>query len=123
MQILAKRPSPWKKARLEGRGVKIPPVFSIPVELEVQRVSEPARELIEAAGGRVRRTYYNKLGMRAVLLPEWFAKKGRLVPRAVQMVPYKKQWRFDGVGTIPAKDEPALEDLPPPETQGLRATG
>lgn len=59
-------------------------------------------------------TYYNPLGMRAVLLPEWFKKKGRLLPRAVQMVPYKKQWRFDCTGSIPATDAPALEDMPPP---------
>jgi large subunit ribosomal protein L15 len=78
-------------------------------------VSVRAREAIEAAGGRVTRTYYNPLGLRAVLLPEWFKKKGRLLPRAVQMVPYNKQWRFDRVGSIPAADTPALEDVPPPE--------
>jgi hypothetical protein len=85
------------------------------VVLKVQRISEPARACIEAAGGRVTRTYYHPLGMRAVLLPGWFKKKGRLLPRAVQMVPYNKQWRFDRPGTIPATDAPALEDVPPPE--------
>ena len=85
------------------------------VGVQVQRVSERARDAIEAAGGRVTKTFYNTLGMRAVLLPEWFTKKGRLLPRAVQMVPYKKQWRFDATGTIPARDAPALEDMPPPE--------
>lgn len=101
----------------------IPEKFSIPIDLEAQRVSEPARAQIEAAGGRVQRLYYNKLGMRAVLLPEWFAKKGRLVPRAVQLVPFKIRWRFDGVGKIPARDAPALEDVPPPVKEAIRATG
>lgn len=78
-------------------------------------MSVRAREAIEAAGGRVTRTFYNPLGMRAVLLPEWFVKKGRLLPRAVQMVPYKRQWRFERTGSIPATDAPALEDLPPPK--------
>lgn len=83
--------------------------------LQVQRVSQPARQVIEAAGGRVSRTFYNTLGMRAVLIPKWFEKKGRLLPRAVQMVPYKKQWRFERTGSIPATDAPALEDMPPPQ--------
>lgn len=123
LQILAKQPSRWKRSRLEARGVTLPEQFSVPVDLEVQRVSEPARTQIEAAGGRVRRMYYNKLGVRAVLMPEWFAKKGRLVPRAVQLVPFKKRWRFDAVGTIPARDAPALADVPPPVQKALRATG
>lgn len=76
--------------------------------VQVSTVSAPARQAIETAGGKVHCVYYNKLGMRAMLRPEWFAKKDRLVPRAVQMVPYKKQWRFDRVGTIPSTEGPAL---------------
>jgi hypothetical protein len=75
--------------------------------VQVATVSGPARAAIEQAGGMVHRVYYNKLGMRAMLLPDWFAKKERSVPRAVQMVPYKKQWRYDRVGTIPATEAPA----------------
>jgi hypothetical protein len=90
---------------------------------QVQRVSEPAREAIQAAGGRVQRVYYNKLGMRAVLMPEWFQKKERLVPTAVQMVPYKKQWRFDRPGSLPATDAPALVDVLPPASAAAGGVG
>jgi large subunit ribosomal protein L15 len=75
--------------------------------VQVAVVTSPARETIERAGGTVHKVYYNKLGMRALLLPDWFVKKQRLVPRAVQMVPYKKAWRYDRVGTIPATQAPA----------------
>lgn len=72
--------------------------------VQVAAVTGPARAAVEQAGGSVRRVYYNKLGMRALLLPDWFIKKGRLLPRAVQMVPYKKQWRYDDVGSLPPPD-------------------
>ena len=76
--------------------------------VQVARVSAPARAVIEEAGGKVHLVYYNQLGMRALLRPGWFARKGRLVPRAVQRVPFKKQWRYDRVGAIPAPQAPAL---------------
>lgn len=67
----------------------------------------PARAFIEKAGGVVRRVYYSKLGIRALLLPEWFAKKGRAVPRAVSFIPPKKKWRYDELGVLPAPQRPA----------------
>jgi large subunit ribosomal protein L15 len=82
-------------------------MLSCSQHVQVACVTERARAAIEGAGGKVHKVYYNQLGMRAMLLPEWFAKKGRLVPRAVQMVPYKKQWRYDRVGTIPATEAAA----------------
>lgn len=57
------------------------------------------------------KVFYNKLGMRALLVPEWFEKKGRLLPGPASIVPYKKQWRYDGVGTIPATQRPAMAQL------------
>lgn len=87
------------------------------VSVQVATVTGPAKAAIEEAGGSVRRVYYNKLGMRALLLPDWFAKKGRMLPRAVQMVPYKKQWRYDVVGSLPPPDAAAalgqLQDSQP----------
>ena len=76
-------------------------------------MSVNAREAIEEAGGVVTRVWYNALGMRALLLPDWFAKKGRQLPRAVRIVPYKKQWRYDRTGTLPPPDAPAFGSSPP----------
>ncbi|KAK9821444.1 hypothetical protein WJX81_008136 [Elliptochloris bilobata] len=47
--------------------------FSAPLQLEVSQVSAAAREAVEAAGGRVTTVYYNELGLRALLRPEWTA--------------------------------------------------
>jgi large subunit ribosomal protein L15 len=75
--------------------------------MQVATVTGPARDCIESAGGIVRRVYYNKLGMRALLLPEWFEKKGRAVPGPASMIPFKKQWRYDELGVLPAAQRPA----------------
>ncbi|CAK9177621.1 unnamed protein product, partial [Ilex paraguariensis] len=56
---------------------------------------------VEAAGGSVRRVYYNKLGFRALLKPEWFEKKGRLLPRAARRPPKQKD-KVDSIGRLPA---------------------
>ena len=69
----------------------------------------PSAHADRGSGRQSARVYYNKLGMRAMLLPAWFEKKERLLPRAVQMVPYKKKWRYDRVGTIPATEALALQ--------------
>ena len=39
---------------------------------------------MEKAGGSVTTVYYNKLGLRALLQPDWFEAKGRLLPRAAR---------------------------------------
>ena len=64
-----------------------------------------AKEVVEAAGGSVRRVYYNKLGLRALLKPEWFEKKGRLLPKAARPPP-KQQDRVDSIGRLPAPNKP-----------------
>ena len=60
-------------------------------------MSAAARAAIEAAGGTVTTVYYNELGLRALLKPDWFAKKGRLMPRAARPPP-RLAGRFEAVG-------------------------
>lgn len=76
--------------------------FDIPVHLQVSQASESARKVVEAAGGSVTTVYYNKLGMRALTMPEWFEKKGRLLPKAARPPPKLKP-RFDQLGELPPK--------------------
>ncbi|KAL6534768.1 hypothetical protein OROGR_013443 [Orobanche gracilis] len=73
--------------RLMGRGAEH---IKWPIHLEVSRVTVRAKAAVEAAGGSVRRVYYNKLGFRALLKPEWFEKKGRLLPRAARPPPKQR---------------------------------
>ncbi len=44
--------------------------------------------------------YYNQLGLRALLRPDWFAEKGRLLPRPAG-IPPKLEGRFDRRGDLP----------------------
>lgn len=76
-----------------------------PIHVEVSRVTTPAKEAIEAAGGSVRRVHYNRLGLRALLKPEWFEKKGRLLPRAARPPP-KLRPKVDSIGRLPAPTKP-----------------
>ncbi|TQD75890.1 hypothetical protein C1H46_038571 [Malus baccata] len=73
--------------------------------LQVSRVTVRAKEAVEAAGGSVRRVYYNKLGLRALLKPEWFDKKGRLLPKAARP-PLKQKDEVDGSSRLPAPTKP-----------------
>lgn len=88
--------------RLMGRGAD---QIQWPIHLEVSRVTVRAKEAVEAAGGSVRRVYYNELGFRALLKPEWFAKKGRLLPRAARPPPKQKD-KVDSIGRLPAPTKP-----------------
>ncbi|KAJ7527622.1 hypothetical protein O6H91_16G064100 [Diphasiastrum complanatum] len=81
--------------------------FSLPVHIEVSRVSVQARQAIEAAGGSVRRVHYNQLGLRALLDPEWFQKKGRLLPQPARPPP-RILAKVDGIGRLPAPTTPIL---------------
>lgn len=76
-----------------------------PIHLEVSRTTVCAKAAVEAAGGSVRRVHYNKLGLRALLKPEWFEKKGRLLPRAARPPP-KLQDKVDSIGRLPAPRKP-----------------
>ncbi|KAK2656027.1 hypothetical protein Ddye_009079 [Dipteronia dyeriana] len=72
---------------------------------KVSRVTVRAKEAVEAAGGSVRKVHYNKLGLRALLKPEWFEKKGRLLPRPARPPPKLKD-KVDSIGRLPAPTKP-----------------
>ncbi|KAL2630606.1 hypothetical protein R1flu_015292 [Riccia fluitans] len=88
--------------KLLGRGAE---EFKLPIHIEVSRVSERAKAAIEAAGGSVRRVHYNQLGLKALLDPEWFNKKGRLLPKPARP-PLKVRPKVDGTGSLPAPVTP-----------------
>ncbi|CAI5458997.1 unnamed protein product [Closterium sp. Yama58-4] len=90
--------------KLLGRGAHL---LSLPLHLEVSRASESVRRAVEAAGGKVTRVHYNALGLRALLKPQWFAKKGRLLPRPARPPPRILQLGLvDAIGTLPAPTHP-----------------
>ena len=72
--------------------------------VQVSRVSVRAKEAVEAAGGSVVKVHYNKLGLRALYKPEWFVKKGRLLPRAARPPPSILP-QVDAIGRLPAPTE------------------
>ena len=82
-------------ARLQGAST-----IQSPVHVQVSEASESARKAVQAAGGSVTTVYYNQLGLRALLKPDWFAAKGRLLPRAARP-PTKVGMNFDKVGELP----------------------
>ncbi|GMH06673.1 hypothetical protein Nepgr_008513 [Nepenthes gracilis] len=88
--------------RLMGRGAE---QIQWPIHLEVSRATVRAKAAVEAAGGSVRRVHYNKLGFRALLKPEWFAKKGRLLPKPARPPPKLKD-KVDSIGRLPAPTKP-----------------
>ncbi|CAO2820529.1 unnamed protein product [Amaranthus hypochondriacus] len=88
--------------RLMGRGAE---QIQWPIHLEVSRVTVRAKTAVEAAGGSVRKVHYNKLGFKALLKPEWFAKKGRLLPKAARPPP-KIADKVDSIGRLPAPTKP-----------------
>lgn len=77
-----------------------------PVNVQVSQASAAAREAVEKAGGTVTTVYYNKLGIRALLKPESFLKKGRLIPRPARP-PAKLVPRFDSLGCLPPDGLPS----------------
>lgn len=83
--------------------------FSLPMNFEVSRVSQKARAAVEAAGGSVTRVHYTRLGLKALTKPEWFAKKGRMLPRPARPTP-KMLPQVDEIGRLPA---PTSRPQPP----------
>lgn len=73
-----------------------------PLHLQVSEASDSARKAVQAAGGSVTTVYYNQLGLRALLTPDWFAQKGRLLPRAARP-PAKVGARYDEIGELPPR--------------------
>ena len=102
-------------ANAAGHLPTLPPVqgakaLTQPVHIQVSQASQKAKEAIEAAGGSVTTVYYNPLGLRALLKPGWFAKKGRLMPRAARPPP-KLAHQFDRVGQLPVPSSlPAISE-------------
>jgi len=88
--------------RLMGRGAE---EIKWPIHLEVSRATARAKAAVEAAGGTARLVYYNKLGFRALLKPELFEKKGRLLQKAARPPPKQKD-KVDSIGRLPAPTKP-----------------
>ena len=74
--------------------------FQTPLHLPVSETSKSAQQAVEKAGGSVTTVYYNQLGLRALLTPEFFADKGRQLPRPARP-PTKVAGRYDQVGQLP----------------------
>nr|CAD1838669.1 unnamed protein product [Ananas comosus var. bracteatus] len=94
--------------RLMGRGAED---IKWPIHLEGKSSSRSSR-------WSVRKVYYNKLGFRALLKPEWFAKKGRLLPKAARPPP-KQRDKVDSIGRLPAPTKPI--PLTPEEKEAAAA--
>lgn len=54
--------------------------FHTPVDIEVARASQQAIAAVERAGGKITCAYYNRIGLRALLMPEKFT----VLPRRAQ---------------------------------------
>eukprot|EP00475_Leptophrys_vorax_P021815 TRINITY_DN29642_c0_g2_i2.p1 TRINITY_DN29642_c0_g2~~TRINITY_DN29642_c0_g2_i2.p1 ORF type:complete len:154 (-),score=10.28 TRINITY_DN29642_c0_g2_i2:112-549(-) len=90
--------------KLLGRGMES---LAMPLHFEVSRASSSVRDAVVAAGGSVTRVHYNKLGLRALLKPEWFEKKGRLLPRPARPPPrITALGLVDVIGRLPAPMTP-----------------
>lgn len=103
--------------KLMGRGAEL---IQWPIHLEVSRVTERAKTAVEEAGGTVRKVYYNELGLRALLKPEWFEKKGRLLPKPARPPPKQKD-KVDSIGRLPAPTKPI--PFPPKEEDAAAMAG
>lgn len=81
-----------------------------PLHLQVSSVSPQALQLVQAAGGTVERVYYTRLGLKALLKPENFDKKGLVLPRPVRAWPPRENGKFDAIGQLPpVKQPPSLQ--------------
>ncbi|DBA94062.1 hypothetical protein WJX77_009588 [Trebouxia sp. C0004] len=83
--------------KLLGRGATS---FLTPVHLQVSETSKSAQQAVEKAGGSVTTVYYNQLGLRALLTPDFFPEKGRQLPRPAKP-PAKIAERYDQIGELP----------------------
>lgn len=74
--------------------------FQTPLHLQVSAASKSAKQAVEQAGGSVTTVYYNQLGLRALLTPSFFAKKGRQLPRPAG-APTKVAVQYNRIGQLP----------------------
>ena len=70
------------------------------IHLQVSQASQAAREAVQRAGGSVTTVYYNPLGLKALTRPDWFPRKGRLLPAAARPPP-RLQGQHDAQGQLP----------------------
>ncbi|CDO95383.1 unnamed protein product [Kluyveromyces dobzhanskii CBS 2104] len=63
--------------------------FNLPIKIEATRASQGAIEAIEKAGGSFTARYFNRLGLKAHLSPNWFLEKYGRVP--LQARPTKRK--------------------------------
>ncbi len=95
-----------------------------PVKIEVTRASKEAIEKVEKNGGIVVSAYYTELGLRALLKPESFVKKGRLLPKRAKPPPKEAKYYLDWINNRGYLSQEA--QLMPlkggPDFRGLSAT-
>lgn len=76
--------------------------FKHTVHLQVSKCSLKAEEAIERNGGTVRLVYYDKTGLRGLLKPEAYLKKGLMIPEPARYIPAKRRPAYDFPGdTLP----------------------
>lgn len=74
--------------KLLGQGAE---TLKIPLQLEVSDVSASARAAIEGAGGKVLKVYFNRLGLRAHLVPQKFD----ILPKRAAVPPRLRHRNYD----------------------------
>ena len=63
--------------------------YNLPISIEASRATEGAIQTIEKAGGKFTAKYFNTLGLRAHLAPQWFLNKRGRIP--LQARPTKRK--------------------------------
>ena len=95
--------------------------FNLPIKIEATRASKEAIRAIESAGGEFTARYFNKLGLRAHLSPEWFLNnRGRL---PLQARPTKRKdidyySRPEKRGYLVKENHPLLQQIQGAKTGG-----
>ena len=74
--------------------------FKHRVHLQVSKCSIKAEKAIEENGGTVRFAYYDKEGLKALLKPKVYLRKGWMLPDAPQHIPAKRAAAYDFVGKV-----------------------
>ncbi|QLL32986.1 hypothetical protein HG536_0D05080 [Torulaspora globosa] len=54
--------------------------YNLPIRIEASKATADAIKTIEASGGEFTARYFNRLGLRAHLVPEWFLEKRGRIP-------------------------------------------
>ena len=95
--------------------------FNLPIKIEASRASKEAIKAIESAGGEFTARYFNKLGLRAHLSPDWFLNnRGRL---PLQARPTKRKdidyySRPEKRGYLVKENHPLLQQIQGAKTGG-----